>query len=91
MRVWMKGDGGDRFVESFERNRRCGGVERWSLGKRGLCFAAGREVTLPEFDGTISTGGEELILIEVEGVDEVTMGRVGEGGIDEFGIERATM
>ena len=91
LRFRMKGDGGGRFVESIEENRRCGGVERWSLGKRGLCFAAGREVSLPEFDITISAGGEELVLVKGKGVNEVAMGGVSEGGINEFGIKRSPM
>ena len=87
----MKDDGGDRFVESVEGDRRRLGVEGWGLRKRGVGFTSRGELALPEFEGSVASGGEELILIEGESVDKVAVGGVGEGGIDELGIELAAM
>ena len=48
-------------------------------------------MALPEFEGPVPSRGENLILIESKGVNEIAMSGIGEGWIDEFRIQSSAM
>ena len=48
-------------------------------------------MALPEFEGSVSARGEDLILIESKGVNEIAMSGTGEGWIDKLRIQSSAM
>ena len=84
-------DGADGLFEFLEWNWGRSGIKGRELRKRGVDLDSCREMALPEFEGPVSSGGEDLVLIEGKGVDEIAVSGIGERRIDDFGIEISAM